>query len=278
MGPHLLGVHLIGEADLNRTNLKGDVLGVLRLPDGNANLRSVRELMAQELPTFRSDFLFLTQERIPVLKQQEEQIRAVDVLGTTNALFITRNFERWRIGIKKSGGPVIGFIFADRNLSVTELRSQVNEQLLDQEFSFCDKNGWPVREAQEEELVAWDVICQGVITVQLPDNKPATAFHLRGSRDCRKRRKQSTGFTVQEDAKKDIVISYARSEADEHARKLKAQLENLGAKVFLDQDDIVPGDDWQNKLNDAIQRCTIFVPLVTARYGNTTYTNKEVWL
>lgn len=278
MGPHLLGVHLIGEADLNRTNLKGDVLGVLRLPDGNANLRSVRELMAQELPTFRSDFLFLTQERIPVLKQQEEQIRAVDVLGTTNALFITRNFERWRIGIKKSGGPVIGFIFADRNLSVTELRSQVNEQLLDQEFSFCDKNGWPVRETQEEELVAWDVICQGVITVQLPDNKPATAFHLRGSRDCRKRRKQSTGFTVQEDAKKDIVISYARSEADEHARKLKAQLENLGAKVFLDQDDIVPGDDWQNKLNDAIQRCTIFVPLVTARYGNTTYTNKEVKL
>lgn len=277
MSSLLVGVHVIGEADINQSNQKSDVLGVIRLPDVNVNLKDVRELMGHELPTFHRDFLFLTQERIPVLKHQEEHINAVDVLKGTNALFITRNFDRWRIGIKKAGGSVIGFVFADRNLSVTDLRSEINEQLLDGEFAFCDRNGWPVLSNQEPVLFAWDVICQGVITIQLPQNKVTTPLHLRG-KDCRKRKKHSTGFTIQEVSKKDIVISYARSEADEHARKLKAQLEVLGAQVFLDQDDIVPGDDWQNKLNDAIQNCTIFVPLVTARYGNTTYTNKEVKL
>lgn len=269
---------MIGEADINQSNQKSDVLGVIRLTDVNVNLKNVRELMAHELPTFHRDFLFLTQERIPVLKHQEEHISAIDVLNGTNALFVTRNFDRWRIGIKKAGGSVIGFIFADRNLSVTDLRSEINEQLLDGEFAFCDRNGWPVLSNQEQALFAWDVICQGVVTIQLPQNKVTTPLHLRGSKDCRKRKKHSTGFTIQEFSKKDIVISYARSEADEHAKKLKAQLEVLGAQVFLDQDDIVPGDDWQNKLNDAIQNCTIFVPLVTARYGNTTYTNKEVKL
>ncbi|XP_077519304.1 uncharacterized protein LOC144129198 [Amblyomma americanum] len=274
----LVGVHVIGEADINQVSQKSDVLGVIRLPDKNVSLQGVRELIAHELPTFPHDFLFLTQERIPVLKHQEEHINATDVLGNTNALFITRHFDRWRIGIKKAGGPVIGFIFADRNLSVTDLRSEINEQLLDGEFAFCDRNGWPVLNTQESALFAWDVISQGVVTLQLPQNKPTAPFALRGNKDCRKRKKHSTGFTIQQDSKKDIVISYARSEADEHAKKLKAQLEVLGAKVFLDQDDIVPGDDWQNKLNDAIQNCTIFVPLVTARYGNTTYTNKEVKL
>ncbi|XP_037277195.2 uncharacterized protein LOC119170210 isoform X2 [Rhipicephalus microplus] len=278
MSSSLVGVHVIGEADINQANQKSDVLGVIRLTDVNVNLKNVRELMAHELPTFHRDFLFLTQERIPVLKHQEEHISAIDVLNGTNALFVTRNFDRWRIGIKKAGGSVIGFIFADRNLSVTDLRSEINEQLLDGEFAFCDRNGWPVLSNQEQALFAWDVICQGVVTIQLPQNKVTTPLHLRGSKDCRKRKKHSTGFTIQEFSKKDIVISYARSEADEHARKLKAQLEVLGAQVFLDQDDIVPGDDWQNKLNDAIQNCTIFVPLVTARYGNTTYTNKEVKL
>lgn len=248
------------------------------MPKVEASLLEVRSLIANQLAAFHHDFVFLTKEKIPVCKHQEENITASDVLGETTALFITRTFDKWRIGIKKSVGPVIGFIFADRNISLKQLRSEVNEQLLDGEFSFCDRNGWPVKLEQETDLAGWDVISQGVVTIHLPHIKPAMLCSMKGNKDCRKRKKNSTGFTIQEDSKKDIVISYARSEADEHARKLKVSLEKLGAKVFLDQDDIVPGDDWQNRLNDAIQSCTIFVPLVTARYGNTTYTNKEVKL
>ncbi|KAM7290205.1 uncharacterized protein ISCGN_026867 [Ixodes scapularis] len=255
MCSQLIGVHLVGEVDLNRTNTRSDVVGVLRLPKADASLVEVRGLISSELAAFRHDFVFLTQEKIPVWKHQERNITASDVLGGTTALFITRNFDKWRIGVKKSVGP-----------------------LLDGEFSFCDRNGWPVKQEQEKDLAGWDVISQGVVTIQLPHIKPPLPCNIKGSKDCRKRKKNSTGFTLQDDSKKDIVISYARSEADEHARKLKESLESLGAKVFLDQDDIVPGDDWQNRLNDAIQSCTIFVPLVTARYGNTTYTNKEVKL
>lgn len=278
MCSQLIGVHLVGEVDLNRTNTRSDVVGVIRLPKADASLVEVRGLISSELAAFHHDFVFLTQEKIPVWKHQERNITASDVLGGTTALFITRNFDKWRIGVKKSVGPVIGFIFADRNILLTQFRSEINEQLLDGEFSFCDRNGWPVKQEQEKDLAGWDVISQGVVTIQLPHIKPPLPCNIKGSKDCRKRKKNSTGFTLQDDSKKDIVISYARSEADEHARKLKESLESLGAKVFLDQDDIVPGDDWQNRLNDAIQSCTIFVPLVTARYGNTTYTNKEVKL
>ncbi|CAN8006984.1 unnamed protein product [Ixodes hexagonus] len=278
MDSQLVGVHLVGEVDLNATNSRSDVVGVIRLPKAEASLLEVRDFIANELSAFHHDFVFLTQEKIPVWKHQERNITASDVLGGTTALFITRNFDKWRIGIKKSVGPVIGFIFADRNISLSQFRSEINEQLLDGEFSFSDRNGWPVKQEQEKDLAGWDVISQGVVTIHLPHVKPPLPCSIKGTKDCRKRKKNSTGFTIQGDSKKDIVISYARSEADEHARKLKVSLENLGAKVFLDQDDIVPGDDWQNRLNDAIQSCTIFVPLVTARYGNTTYTNKEVKL
>ncbi|EEC15163.1 hypothetical protein IscW_ISCW010870 [Ixodes scapularis] len=105
MCSQLIGVHLVGEVDLNRTNTRSDVVGVLRLPKADASLVEVRGLISSELAAFRHDFVFLTQE--------------------------------------------------------------------------------------------------------------------------------NTGFTLQDDSKKDIVISYARSEADEHARKLKESLESLGAKVFL---------------------------------------------
>lgn len=276
MGSRLVGVHLIGETEFNQANSKSDVLGVIRLANADSNLLDVRGLIAGELPTFHLDYVFLTQERIPVWKHQEGHVSANEILENTGALFIARNFEKCRIGIRRSSGSAIGFVFADKNISLLEFRSEIHEQLLEGEFLFCDKNGWPVQKGQEDVLAGWDVISQGVVTLQLPLTKPPTPCLLKGNKDSRKRRKQSTGFTVQHDSRKEIVISYARSEADEHAKKLKEELEALGARVFLDQDDIVPGDDWQNKLNDAIQSCMIFVPLVTARYGNTTYTNKEV--
>lgn len=36
------------------------------------------------------------------------------------------------------------------------------------------------------------------------------------------------------------------------------------------------GMDWQDALNVAVSNCEVFVPLVTARYGETLWTNREV--
>ena len=76
----------------------------------------------------------------------------------------------------------------------------------------------------------------------------------------------------------DIVISYVRVEAYQHANQLKAELKKLGFKVFLDADEIFIGCDWQDVLNDSIATCRLFVALITPRYGETLWTNREIKL
>ena len=51
------------------------------------------------------------------------------------------------------------------------------------------------------------------------------------------------------------------------------------AKSFLSQDvhEIKSGIDWQDSLNYAVSNCEVFVPLITSRYGETQWTNREVW-
>lgn len=75
---------------------------------------------------------------------------------------------------------------------------------------------------------------------------------------------------------KPILISYVRKEAEQHARNLKTQLTSLGCDVYLDVDEIKVGMDWQDALNDAVNACEIFVPLVTPNYGLTLWTNREI--
>ena len=50
------------------------------------------------------------------------------------------------------------------------------------------------------------------------------------------------------------------------------------AKLFLSQDvhEIKSGIDWQDSLNYAVSNCEVFVPLITSRYGETQWTNREV--
>ncbi|CAH1783755.1 unnamed protein product, partial [Owenia fusiformis] len=77
---------------------------------------------------------------------------------------------------------------------------------------------------------------------------------------------------------KEIMISYVRCEAAEHALMLKKLLVKLNFSVFLDVHEIKLGVDWQDYLNYAVSNCEVFVPLVTNRYGETQWTNREVKL
>ena len=43
-----------------------------------------------------------------------------------------------------------------------------------------------------------------------------------------------------------------------------------------DVHEIKLGTDWQDALNIAVSNCEVFVPLVTPRYGETLWTNREV--
>ena len=46
--------------------------------------------------------------------------------------------------------------------------------------------------------------------------------------------------------------------------------------IFQDVHEIFCGSDWQDSLNFAVSHCSVFVPLVTPRYGETQWTNREV--
>lgn len=88
------------------------------------------------------------------------------------------------------------------------------------------------------------------------------------------------------------MLSYARQEAAQHALDLKDQLIGHGFDVYLvranyrcyfdysvvfqDVHEITSGTDWQDSLNDAVNNCLVFVPLVTPMYGKTQWTNREV--
>ena len=76
----------------------------------------------------------------------------------------------------------------------------------------------------------------------------------------------------------DIFISYVRVEAFPFASELKSHLRKRGFSVFLDADEISFGVDWQDVLNNAIDSCRLFLALVTPRYGETIWTNREVKL
>ncbi|XP_071476879.1 uncharacterized protein [Diadema antillarum] len=82
----------------------------------------------------------------------------------------------------------------------------------------------------------------------------------------------------QQQSAKQILISYVRAEATQYALDLKNELEALQFSVYLDVHEIFCGTDWQDSLNYAVSNCEVFVPLVTPRYGETQWTNREVKL
>ncbi|KAH9527297.1 hypothetical protein DERF_001323 [Dermatophagoides farinae] len=75
-----------------------------------------------------------------------------------------------------------------------------------------------------------------------------------------------------------IMISYVRHEAADHAIQLKKTLLECGFSVYLDVHEIQMGSDWQDSLNSAVQNCNYFVPLITQNYGRTQWTNREIKL
>src|SRR5262245_52905589 len=61
-----------------------------------------------------------------------------------------------------------------------------------------------------------------------------------------------------------FFVSYSRDDLAE-ARQVFADLQELGADVaWFDKSDLKPGDDWSQKIRDAIGGCYVFLPLVSA--------------
>jgi TIR domain/SIR2-like domain len=61
-----------------------------------------------------------------------------------------------------------------------------------------------------------------------------------------------------------IFLCYA-SEDREVAQAVKVQLEDAGLDVWMDQEDLEPGDPYEEVIKHAIERCSAFVPLLSPR-------------
>ena len=72
-----------------------------------------------------------------------------------------------------------------------------------------------------------------------------------------------------------IFISYS-SEDKELAGKFKASLDDYGFETFLAHEDIEFGAEWEEKIIQEIERCDIFLPLLTKDFKNSEWTSQEI--
>ncbi|ESO96823.1 hypothetical protein LOTGIDRAFT_231659 [Lottia gigantea] len=298
--PWLIGVNLLSEC--GKSVIK---LGLVVLPkEKKYTLNQLRKELSKQLPSLPACYSFCTKQRLPISEGHESQFKIDWILSEDQTLFIKQKFDKPKIGVKLNSGLALGSIFINYNSRLSQLRTLIfNEIELSDRFIFIDNNGWPVRKNQEERMIVSEVVNESCITLS-PDiiyleNHLSTADYNDNSllsdtppRKKIKRMKELTFCTSKDNTyksscssvesvsipSKQLLISYVRAEAAQHALDLKQQLSSLGFSVYLDVHEIKSGVDWQDSLNYAVSNCQIFLPLITPRYGETQWTNREVKL
>ncbi|ELU04881.1 hypothetical protein CAPTEDRAFT_227756 [Capitella teleta] len=298
----ILGVSLARESRPQEDSL--DVpLGIitLTLPLADIKLSDLRNLIVDEIPSVPTPFAFITREGWPINSSQELSLCVERVVSCGRTLRILRSYPNPKVGVIAAGKPA-GFIFIDLSSPLSCLRDAITQQLsslLQQSFQFVDANNWPVTAQQESQLNVYDVLHQSVVRIfplgcsaAIDEGDSGTSSSdLPGLPPACKRLKASLPKQLMFQSHKDLdrsqsttsngkqlLLSYVRAEAAQHALLLKEELNLLGYSVFLDVHEIKLGTDWQDALNFAVRNCEVFIPLITPRYGETQWTNREVKL
>ena len=76
----------------------------------------------------------------------------------------------------------------------------------------------------------------------------------------------------------DVFISYGRADSKNFAIKLQQQLQNQGFKVWFDANDIPLGVDYQNQIDDGIEKADNFLFIISPHSVNSPYCLKEIEL
>ncbi|HEY9651623.1 MAG TPA: toll/interleukin-1 receptor domain-containing protein, partial [Coleofasciculaceae cyanobacterium] len=76
----------------------------------------------------------------------------------------------------------------------------------------------------------------------------------------------------------DAFISYGRADSKAFATKLHARLLELGFKVWFDQNDIPLAVDFQNQIDDGIEKAHNFLFIISPHSVNSDYCRKEIEL
>lgn len=311
----LLGVILKGD---NSAKDDGRCLGAIKLFNSQIReftLEKFRDVMKKQLICFVENLQFCTKEGWGIRSGLENILKVGDILSEEKTIHVQWNQCEPKIAVRTASGVVIGFVFCGLQSKLRVLRSLITDQIYDegrastQEFHFVEQNGWPVSAKQENSLSVLDVCNGSHVTISTErvlltqtrvspetDNLPFNAStankyqstvttisrkrHLsfRSSKDLERISPADSSVGDVTGSVKQILISYVRAEAAQHALRLKQELSALGFTVYLDVHEIRSGLDWQDSLNYAVSNCEFFVPLVTPKYGETQWTNREVKL
>ena len=75
---------------------------------------------------------------------------------------------------------------------------------------------------------------------------------------------------------KHIFLSYAREDADA-VRRIRSRLQKVGLRTWLDEHDLLPGQDWESAIRGAIRESGAFVAfLSTSAVDKTGFVQKEI--
>ena len=76
----------------------------------------------------------------------------------------------------------------------------------------------------------------------------------------------------------DVFISYGRADSKEFAKKLHERLTQQGLEVWFDFEDIPLGVDYQNQINQGVEKTHNFVFIISPHAVNSPYCAKEIEL
>ncbi|XP_060076948.1 uncharacterized protein LOC132556554 [Ylistrum balloti] len=302
----LIGINLINGDDQEK---RPTHLGVIFAERSilNSCLDHLRPMLSDHLDFLPSCYTFCTKQGWTIGKTLENSIMIGSVISEEGTVCIQPSHDKPKVGIKSKNGEALGFVFVEYTCTLASIRDIIKKQLFSRGtgedigsgdgFVFLDPNGWPVSDGQESTLTVFDVLLGNCVQVLInmtsnldlmmsesPEYKPpckrprlqgSSPLSFRSVKDISRCLESPEPWTP---SSKQILISYVRAEAAQHAVELKNQLSALGCSVYLDVDEIKSGVDWQDSLNYAVSNCEIFVPLVTPVYGETQWTNREVKL
>jgi hypothetical protein len=72
-----------------------------------------------------------------------------------------------------------------------------------------------------------------------------------------------TRIAMSDVANKAVFLSYASQDA-EAVRRIAEALRAAGVEVWFDQNELVGGDAWDQKIRGQIKSCALFVPVISA--------------
>ena len=267
-------------------------LGVVLTDDGKETLDEFKIAVSTSVLFQQRRFLFATSDGHYISEDLLRDLTVADIMKD-GTVYITKQHDPARnppilFGVVAQPGDLpMGYFTCSMNAVLTTARAAILEQVAHKEtleklgFLFLYEK-WPVSAAQETVLGLYDILDGKQVFIQFQCSIPAqSAIQVSSSQDSSKPTAGLVTAASLDLAQKRVYLSYVSDEASPHAGALQSALKKLGLKVYTEQsnqasEESSSSESEQDYSNKFIQKAAVFVPIVSARYGETSITNLEV--